>query len=164
MPFGRPTPPPSSPPPSPGQNYPKDDLLKLGGLYPSKSGKALTGNIHINEPRRGASEPFGVILIDLIQQAMEEQRPLRFLVFESTFPDSRSPYTLNITLGNPRPPRGEEPDEDGEDPTPTTTPQRGEYFGGNEPTPPPPTRRPEAPTRSEPVPRPVRRTAPRRTG
>lgn len=109
-------PPAPSEPPAPrppNAAYPNDEpLLRLGGLYPSKTGNALTGNISLTYSPRETQEPVGVSLGDLIQRAMEADRPLRFLVFENTR-TGHPPYILNVTLGNPRaeaPPTGPGPD------------------------------------------------------
>ena len=138
MPFPHRTP---KPQPRPPQDEDREPLLRLGGLYPSRNNSSIQGNAHVGTPRRGETDPLGTELIDLIERAMEQQRPLRFLIFEDSgkFPNS-PPYTIHATLGrvNGESQAAAEPDVVEEAPAP----------------PPPPL--PTTPTR------PMRRTAPRR--
>lgn len=143
MPFGRHTPKPPARPPR------DEPLMRLGGLLPNRDGTSLGGNVSLGEPRRGSDEPLGVELIDLIQRAMEQQRPLRFIVFEDSgkFPN-QPPYTIHATMGR----------SNGESAQPRAPAQEVVEDLLEEETlpeiPPPPM--PTTPTR------PIRRTAPRR--
>lgn len=86
--------PPSRPPQGANPNdYP---LQRLGGLYPSKSGNALTGNL-----------PDGSLLAleQVIADARASGRPLRFIIFENTRGGANAPpYSMQVTLGTPRQP------------------------------------------------------------
>ena len=97
MPFGHPTP----RQPEQAVQGPNNPLTRAGGLYPSKNGKALTGSIRVDAPRRNSIVPFGDELIGMIREAMEAKVPLRALVFENDgrFPNS-PPYNLNFSLGD----------------------------------------------------------------
>lgn len=89
------------PAPRPQSKYNNGDLLRVAGLFPSQSGKALTGNANMNYEKDG--ERVGEKLIKLIEHCMEHDLPLRLLVFDqSTWQDSRVPYLLNVTVGQPR--------------------------------------------------------------
>lgn len=79
-------------------------LLSWGGLYSSKNGKAIVGNINLGGVRRGDTRPFGEILIERISQYMNEGKSLRILVFESRPPlneEARkpAPYSMHSTEG-----------------------------------------------------------------
>lgn len=93
----------------PRQDDPPQDrepLLRAGGLYNSKTGNALTGNINLLYVDRDGTR-FGDRLMAMIEEAMNRGVPLRALVFESRpFPDGqppRSPYMLNFGYGRPKP-------------------------------------------------------------
>ena len=135
MPFPRRTP--------KAQPQDREPLLRLGGLYPNDSGTSIMGNVHVGSPRRGEEVPLGTDLIDLIERAMEQQRPLRLLIFEDNgkFPNA-PPYTIHATLGR----------ANGESQA-TAEPEAVEEAPAPAPPPPP---FPTAPAR------PMRRTAPRR--
>ncbi len=162
MPFRHPQPPRSPQPDNPRPNVDPDrpPLLKLGGLYPSKSGKALTGNINLLYQDRQGSPSVGTQWVELLQQCVQENLPLRVLVFENNGQWSgahRAPYTLHICVGSPRqerpasPPPPDLPEEHPDDEAPDNQPEP------DEPEPPARLRTPE------PTPRPpVRRIAPRR--
>src|SRR6266850_1397773 len=78
-----------------------EPLTRLGGLYDSKSGKAITGNVRVHEARKGDAMPLGEVLIDIIRRAMDERRTLRFLVFQNDGKFRNSPpYTLHATIGD----------------------------------------------------------------
>ena len=111
MPFGTPQPPPSTRRATKDNGYPKEDLIKLGGLYPSKSGKALTGNSNMNYVLKSTEIPVGETLIETIKQAMDEDRPLRFLVFENNGRFPGAPYSLHVAMGTARPVEGAEAEE-----------------------------------------------------
>ena len=158
MPFRHPQPPRS---PHPNVDPERPPLLKLGGLYPSKSGKALTGNINLLYQDRQGSPSVGTQWVELLQQCVQENLPIRVLVFENNgqFGGAhRAPYTLHVCLGAPW---QEQP----------TSPPPPELLEGHatyedapenerEPDEPEPPARLRAP---EPTPRPpVRRVAPRR--
>lgn len=89
----------------PPRNQQQDDLLRLTGLFASKSGKALTGNLDLHA--RLGEATVGEALLGLIQECMETHMPLRFLVFERE--GSTPPYTLNATKGEPRRATGQQP-------------------------------------------------------
>lgn len=170
MPFHR-----RSAPPQRRRNDTDDDLLRLGGLWDSKSGKAITGSVNVIEPQDEGEPPFGEVLIQWIEQAMSEERPLRFLVFEVNSQSPRGPsYSLNMALGDQRPADRESrpPLRRSSAPPPRSRPQMVEDavdktdrdgiretdaaisdVDNQEPI-----REPEP----EPTPRPVRRPAPRR--
>ena len=102
MPFRHPQPPRS---PHPNVDPERPPLLKLGGLYPSKSGKALTGNINLLYQDRQGSPSVGTQWVELLQQCVQENLPIRVLVFENNgqFGGAhRAPYTLHVCLGTPR--------------------------------------------------------------
>jgi len=144
----------------PEQPEPDDKLILLAGLFPSQSGNALLGGMDPNRVSRGGGgETIGAVLIEKIQRAMELNRPLRFCVFENTgkFPNQRSPYTIHVAIGRPRP----------------------DYQGGEKRSAQEPEEYPRVDRPAQPVggtqegqfdtrlmaplpPRPVRRTAPRR--
>lgn len=118
------------------QQYPdREPLVRWGGLYTFKSGKGFAGNINVARVNPDTGVSFGQTLIDQIQQCLDEGRPLRIVVFENNFPDARSPYTINSTLGVSKEQAGERQD--------------GAYPANDQ-------------GGSEPVPRPMRRGAPRR--
>ena len=131
MPF-QPTPP--TPQPAPPQQYPdREPLLRLGGLWTSRNGNSLQGNIRLSYARLG--EPnVGEQLIALIQRCLDEGGDLRFLIFESRYPGKGAPYSLQCTFNPPRAPNA-----------PVYTPPSAPEPDGDEP-----------------ATRPVRRTAPRR--
>ena len=127
-----------APRPANGGNsqYPdREPLVRWGGLYTFKSGKGFAGNINIARINPETGICFGQTLMDQIQQCLDEGRPLRIVVFENTFPDARSPYTINSTMGVSKEQAS----------AATAAPQNEPYDA-----------------RSEPVPRPMRRGAPRR--
>ena len=129
MPFSHRTPKPQPRPPQDNE----EPLLRLGGLYPSRDGTSIMGNAHVVTPRRGQEDPLGTELIDLIERSMEQQRPLRFLIFEDNgkFPNA-PPYTIHATMGRsngeaaPLPAEPEQEPEAPEPPPPPlpTTPMR----------------------------------------
>src|SRR5438105_2099227 len=135
------------------------NLMRLGGLYPSKTGKALTGNMGIGwQDQDGQS--MGKKLIEMIERALDDNLPLRFVIFDNTdrAEGNRPPYSLHVTFGMSRPamttPVGAPPiaRRPPEQPRADTVP---DWVGGynQEPT--------EAPE-PEPVPRVNRRGPPRR--
>lgn len=90
-------------PPQTEQAEPDDELLKLGGLYPSRSGNALLGGINLSWVPRGGTDPVGTLLIEKIQRAMDLGRPLRFCVFENSGKfQNQSPYSIHVAVGRPR--------------------------------------------------------------
>ena len=117
-------------PQQPSPQYPNNGpLLRVGGLYPSKSGKALTGNIHVATPRQGEEQPFGEILIDLIRQCMEENLPVRCLVFENDGKYPGAPYRVCLTTGRSKPEQAQvqgdsPPEEPAQRPPRRTLPRR----------------------------------------
>lgn len=149
--------PPTRPPAQASQSQPdysnQPPLLKWGGLYPSRNGKAIVGNIKLTQPRYGETRPFGEILIEQIKQYMAEGKSLRILVFEgrpNPKEDTRpqAPYTIHSTEGLSRDQwlamsRGEQGAATG-----------GPWERSQE--------EPNQPTQTEPVPQPMRRGAPRR--
>ena len=158
MPFRHPQPPRS---PQPNVDPDRPPLLKLGGLYPSKSGKALTGNINLLYQDRQGSPSVGTQWVELLQQCVQENLPIRVLVFENNgqFGGAhRAPYTLHVCLGAPWQEQPTSP------PPPELLEGHATYEdapeGEQEPDEPEPPARLRTP---EPTPRPpVRRVAPRR--
>ena len=160
MPFRHPQPPNSSPQ-QPNTDPERPPLLKLGGLYPSKSGKALTGNINLLYQDRQGVPSIGTQWVELLQRCVQENLPIRVLVFENNGQwggAHRAPYTLHVCVGTPK---QEQP----------TSPPPSELLEGHAtyeeaPEDQPEPGEPEPPTRlrtPEPTPRPpVRRVAPRR--
>lgn len=120
-------------------------LLRLGGLFPTQSGKALTGNVNLSYVGRDQDATIGERLIQILEKCIQENRPLRFVIFENQGKfGNKVPYILNVTIGR-------SPGEY------TTT---GESLSPEAPPPPPP---PQTTPRTEPTPRPpIRRIAPRR--
>jgi len=155
-------------PPKPPQQQEDDrpPLLRLGGLYPNQKGNALTGNINILYQSRQDEPTLGERWVELLQQCVRENRPLRVLVFENIGKwagKQRAPYTLHVCLGRPfqesapvqEPPRQQDPN---------SYQSYEEAPEPDEPEPEPPAPPPPPRLRSlEPTPRPpVRRVAPRR--
>src|SRR2546430_1387542 len=142
----------------PQQRERDPNLTRLGGLYPSKTGKALAGNMNLAWVDRNTNETVGKKLIEMIERAMDDNLPLRFLIFDNTDRGGNPPYVMHVTFGNQRPatiaPQGappiarRPPDQPKADPVP-------DWVGAftEEPT--------EAPE-PEPVPRMTRRGPPRR--
>lgn len=137
-------PPPPQPPQDPDDQYP---LVKIAGLWPSRSGTALMGNI--------GREMDIEALERVIQAARMAERPLRFIVFDNSNKMGNNPrapaYTLMATLGRvmqPQPAQTFYPDPD--------QPEGEEEAGGNDDTPAwveppqPPTQRPMPPRRATP--------------
>ena len=158
MPFRHPQPPRS---PHPNVDPERPPLLKLGGLYPSKSGKALTGNINLLYQDRQGSPSVGTQWVELLQQCVQKNLPIRVLVFENNgqFGGAhRAPYTLHVCVGTPRQEQPASP------PPPELLEGHATYEdapeGEQEPDEPEP---PVCLRTPEPTPRPpVRRVAPRR--
>mgnify|MGYP001617520072 FL=1 len=85
------------------QPEPDDKLLRLGGLFPSRAGNALTGGMNLAWVPRGGTATVGELLIEKIQRAMDEGRPLRVCVFEKNERDQgRTPYTVHVSVGRLR--------------------------------------------------------------
>ena len=127
----------------------REPLLRLGGLWTSKTGKALTGNVNLDYAKEG-EDSVGEQLMSLLTQAKQEGKPLRFLVFEDDGKfASRAPFSLHVTLGMQKP-------EEQEQPTRESAPQAPRRWG------PPPETDASVSDTVESTPRPMRRTAPRR--
>lgn len=135
---------------------PQNDLIKITGLFPSKSGKALMGNTNDQSLDD---------LQTLIEDCRNEGVPLRFLVFDRTDSDRGGPpYVLNVTKGENR--------RAGPPPRRPMAPQQKEWDGNigelpgdsNDPNAGPYDEMPpqDDMPQTEPVPRPMRRSAPRR--
>src|SRR5438270_13532657 len=80
------------------------NLMRLVGLYPSKTGKALTGNIGISwQDQDGQS--MGKKLIEMIERALDDNLPSRFVIFDNTdrAEANRPPYSPQVTFGTPQP-------------------------------------------------------------
>jgi len=153
MPFRRPPEPPKEAQ-QPSEERPP--LLKLGGLFPSKSGNALTGNVNLWYKTRQGEASVGTKLAELLQQCAKENRPVRVLVFENTGKwggKGHAPYSLHVCLGNVlqkqdtptaefQQPEGYPTYEDAPDePLEPDTPEPPAIFRTPEPTPRPPVRR-----------------------
>ena len=154
MPFMRPSPP---PPPPRREPQPRDGngdrtpLLRLGGLWPNKNGNALMGNTQLDYTPKDSDQTRGEQLIKLIEDCMEQGVPLRFLVFENNkgFPKNM-PYTINVTVGQPRP--GDQAPREEAETVPDWVTDTKNQMPIAEPT----------PIQTERVLRPIRRSAPRR--
>lgn len=72
-------------------------LISAGGLFPSRSGKALVGSINLDYVDTRVGTPVSTQLLNLIDQCLKEKRQLRVLIFEQF--QGRVPYTLNFTIG-----------------------------------------------------------------
>jgi hypothetical protein len=86
--------------PQPRRQASPDDypLQKLCGLFPSRAGNALMGNLR---------EQDLVALEVVIAEVRRTGRPLRVLIFESRQTQgNQPPYTMNVTLGLSRPQDG----------------------------------------------------------
>src|SRR5687767_8174920 len=91
-------------PQQPNQGAPKNDRMRLGGLFSSKSGNALTGGMNMNYQQRNG-RLVGEELIEMIRTSMTTGQPLRFLVFDNSGFEgnkSKSQYTLYAAPGQPR--------------------------------------------------------------
>lgn len=116
-------------------------LLRVTGLWESKSGKALMGGIDVTKARYGGTEPLGEELIALIRNCIEAGRPLRFLIFQNQN-GKGAPYNLSATMGRARP-----EGEGGEGQQAWRRPQVEEPSPTEEPLPTPRPGRRSAPTR-----------------
>ena len=139
-------------PQQPQQSQRDEFRLRLGGLYPSKTGNALTGGINLDYVKQGDNRSVGEVLIEYIEKCLEENLQLRFLVFENNGKfNEKSPYTMHVTIGNPRTgPQG------GQSASPSIPKDGWEWQNG-------PQQAPELPDVPSPEPTPrLRRGAPRR--
>lgn len=93
MPFQSQQPP--RPPQGPrGQDPNEYPLQRLCGLFPSRAGNALMGNLRDQDLD---------LLETVIDDARRSGRPLRILVFENRKASgNQPPYNFNVTLGTPR--------------------------------------------------------------
>ena len=125
------------------ESKPSNPLFKVTGLWPWKSGLGLSGSLKPNYITREGNESSGEQLIALITQAMEENKEVRFMVFDNQLRHgAKMPYQLVCTISEPYQ-RPEQTARDGQ-------PERGTDE--------------TAPDTSAPIqlPPPSRRTAPRR--
>ena len=90
------------PEPAPRTTQRDEHRFRLGGLYEGKN-NSLTGNVHVASIRRDGNT-LGDRLIERIQYCMDENLPLRFLVFENNgkYPEDKAPFSLHLTVGRPR--------------------------------------------------------------
>lgn len=70
----------------------------------------MTGNMGVNWHSNKYGKKIGEVLIEMIEDAMNQDIPLRFLVFENTgkFGNERGDATLHVTFGQARPPERQE--------------------------------------------------------
>ena len=159
--------PPSPQADGPPPQYDPSELVRIAGLWPSASGKALIGSINLNEPRFDPKNPVdipaGDEIVDMIQNCMQNKLELKFLVFENK-PGQKGPrYALLFAIGQ---------DERQRQQQPAQGPQRPQAQQNDGPPPPPTPPRwgwaqqpAEAAQNDSPepeAPRPQRRVAPRR--
>ena len=138
----------------------REPITRLGGLFPSKSGKALCGGIDFVWQNQDG-ETHGDQLLELLQQAKNEQKQLRILIFQNNRPGG-APYTLNVALGELRVAQSSQSEKLPEQEKPRTWQSRADNQEAQTTEPrqqPPWANIPDPP---EP-PRPTRRVAPRRT-
>lgn len=84
-----------------GSGSERQPLTRLGGLYNSRSGNALTGNINLNYVNRGTGQRLGETLIEEIQKAMEMNHAWRLLVFENNGKfQQRAPYSIHSCISD----------------------------------------------------------------
>lgn len=81
-----------------------EPLLRLGGLFPSKrNDHVISGSINLDYAKDG--EPtIGEQFADLLERALAEGKRLRFVIFESDGRFPGPPYSINVTLAEPRQP------------------------------------------------------------
>lgn len=115
--------------------------VRLGPLWYSKSGNTMMGNVNVTYQNKHG-EFIGDTMMQMIQDAMDRNVPLRFLIFENNG-KFREPGdgSLHVTFGNP--PRQSDTQSDGRN-QPQPQPQR---FRRNPGPPPPPF--PEPPQEEE---------------
>ena len=95
MPFG------SQKPESPKKQF-DAPLHKITGLWPFKSGTGLGGTFRPNYISKDGNESAGDQLITLITQAMEENKEVRFMVFDNQArPGTKVPYQLVCSVSEP---------------------------------------------------------------
>lgn len=116
-------------------------LTRWGGLYVSRSGKAIAGNINLTRIDQQSGMPFGQVIISQVEECLKTGRPLRIVIFENSGSDyeRRAPYTISSTYGMSKQVPAEPDDQ-----------PQGASWDGN------------VPTGTSEVPRPTRRGAPRR--
>jgi len=97
MPFKSYQRPEDGPPREPRGNEQRDELFRIAGLKPSRSGNALVATIDLNRRRDPEGPSVGEGIIQFLQKIMEENKLLGILIFESKFKDAKFPYMLNFS-------------------------------------------------------------------
>lgn len=85
-------------PNAPNTQNQSGDRIRIGGLYNAKTGNGINGGINMNY-RMPDGRILGEALIEKIQESMEKDIPLRFLVFENNGmagSTSKAPYSLHV--------------------------------------------------------------------
>lgn len=119
---------PAAPPPQGGDRQP---LFRIAGLWPSKNGNGLSGSARLSYADREGMT-VGQRLQDLVQQAIDGNLELRFLVFETKPGQQGPPYTVHVALGREEQARGGGGYQD---------PRQSAPESHADPVPPPPARR-----------------------
>lgn len=83
-----------------GSGSERQPLTRLGGLYNSRYGNALTGNINLNYVDRKTGQRLGETLIEEIQKAMEMNHSWRLLVFENNGKFQQAPYSIHSCISD----------------------------------------------------------------